>query len=108
MTPTLDALLTECDAKGYRLNLYSSARGWEVLLWDGPTGYSPYTVANDPSPTLALRRAIDSLDRGEGRILDCNQPAAGPPDLSALFADLIPQSSPLPKLRLKSTSEAPL
>jgi hypothetical protein len=71
----------------YRLgSLSHTSRGWEVLLWSGPIGYSTYAVGSHPSsPYSALTSALLNL-RDNPLTLECNEPKASYSSLSALFA----------------------
>ena len=79
---TLDHLFLKARLAGYTIGqLSQTPRGWDIILWSGPIGYSTYaTPAYSPSPHTALLTAIDILDRGEGHTLACNvvtsEPAA--------------------------------
>ena len=71
---TLDHLFLKARLAGYTIGqLSQTPRGWDIILWSGPVGYSTYaSPAYSPSPHSALLTAIDILDRGEGSTLACN------------------------------------
>jgi len=66
-------------------SLSSSPRGWEVILWSGPIGYSTYGVGHGLTPSEALASAQSDL-RTSPHSLDCNEPKASYSSLSALFS----------------------
>lgn len=92
---TTDFALASLAAAGFTLgSLSQSPRGWEVIIWSGPVGYSSYTVATAASPALAITHAITTMQSTGGTELDCNAPKIKL-DLSAFLANLVPPAEPI-------------
>lgn len=92
---TTDDILTLIAASGYVLgSLSQSPRGWEVILWSGPIGYSTYAAATAASPAKALHSAMIDLQTSGGTELDCNAPKIKL-DLQSFLANIIPSAEPI-------------
>ena len=92
---TTDDALALLATSGYTLgSLSQSPRGWEVILWSGPIGYSSYAVATADSPALAIIHAITTLQTTGGIELDCNAPKIKL-DLHSFLANLVPPAEPI-------------
>lgn len=92
---TTDEALALLAASGYSLgSLSQSPRGWEVILWSGPIGYSSYSASTAASPALALHSAYLDLRTTGGTELDCNAPKIKL-DLHSFLANLVPPPEPI-------------
>lgn len=92
---TTDEALALIASSGYQLgSLSQSSRGWEVILWSGPIGYSTYTVATADSPALALESARLHMQATGGTELDCNAPKIKL-DLHSFLKNLVPPPEPI-------------
>ena len=92
---TTDDILTLIAASGYSLgSLSQSPRGWEVILWSGPIGYSTYAAATAASPAKALHSAMIDLQTSGGTELDSNAPKIKL-DLHSFLANIIPPAEPI-------------
>jgi len=92
---TTDDILALIASADYQLgSLSQSPRGWEVILWSGPIGYSTYAASTAASPALALHSAYLNLRTSGGTELDCNAPKVKL-DLQSFLANIIPPPEPI-------------
>lgn len=92
---TTDSALASIASAGYSLgSLSQSPRGWEVILWSGPIGYSTYAAATADSPALAISAAMLHLQTTGGTELDSNAPKIKL-DLHSFLANIIPPAEPI-------------
>ena len=92
---TTDEALALVTASGYTLgSLSQSPRGWEVILWAGPIGYSPYSASTAASPAAALHSAMLDLQTSGGTELDSNAPKIKL-DLHSFLKNLVPPAEPI-------------
>lgn len=92
---TTDDALILLAASGYTLgSLSQSPRGWEVILWSGPIGYSTYAIATADSPALALSTARLHLQSTGGTELDSNAPKIKL-DLHSFIKSITPPAEPI-------------
>jgi hypothetical protein len=92
---TTDDILTLIAASGYTLgSLSQSPRGWEVILWSGPIGYSTYAAATANSPALAISAAMLHLRTTGGTELDSNAPKIKL-DLHSFIKSITPPAEPI-------------
>ena len=92
---TTDDILTLIAASGYSLgSLSQSPRGWEVILWSGPIGYSTYSAATASSPAAAISAAMLHLQTTGGTELDCNAPKIKL-DLHSFIKSITPPAEPI-------------
>jgi hypothetical protein len=80
---------------GYSLgSLSQSPRGWEVILWSGPIGYSSYAASTADSPAKALHSAMLHLQTTGGTELDSNAPKIKL-DLHSFIKSITPPAEPI-------------
>ena len=92
---TTDDALASLASANYTLgSLSQSPRGWEVIIWSGPIGYSTYSVSTAASPALAITNAIVTMQSTGGTELDSNAPKIKL-DLSSFLKSIIPPAEPI-------------
>ena len=92
---TTDDALTLITVSGYSLgSLSQSPRGWEVILWSGPIGYSSYAASTADSPAKALHSAMLHLQTTGGTELDSNAPKIKL-DLHSFIKSITPPAEPI-------------
>lgn len=92
---TTDEALALVTASGYTLgSLSQSPRGWEVILWSGPIGYSTYAAATANSPAKSIYSAMLHLQTSGGTELDSNAPKIKL-DLHSFLKNLVPPAEPI-------------
>jgi hypothetical protein len=71
LTISLDALITECITLHYRPDIKLTEHGWDVLLWNGPAGYSEYThFSHAATPQQALYYAMNLMAAGHTHTIE--------------------------------------
>ena len=92
---TTDEALALLAASGYVLgSLSQSPRGWEVILWSGPIGYSTYAAATADSPAKSIYSAYLHLRTTGGTELDSNAPKIKL-DLHSFIKSITPPAEPI-------------
>lgn len=92
---TTDDALASLASANYTLgSLSQSPRGWEVIIWSGPIGYSSYAVATATSPADAITCAKNNMSSTGGTDLDSNAPKIKL-DLSSFLKSIIPPAEPI-------------